>query len=200
MNTTDSQEMEWFEEFYFTCIEGAFEDLDIYGDEERLSEGLREVPEWVGDLVCVHWLVSEFANGGLMQFFINSTGILAPEAVAALRRMDLPQAAEALDRAVEFFGSPYPRGKQERYQFLRQKAGLRLDDTEIMMWRVRLFKDMEDRLDSVGTRKIYRMNEYAKKHADQTAVQPGLAPNGGPDRPGDSDTGDGPPSVSQSEA
>lgn len=171
MNAVGSQDREWFEEFYVTCIEDALEDIDVYGDVERLSEGLREFAEWVGDLVCVHWLISEFENGGLVQFFINSTGILAPEAVASLRRMDLPEAAEALNKAVESFGFPYPRDKEDRYQMLRRMAGLRFKDRERMIWRAGLFKDMEDQMNSVSSHKIYaKMNEYAKGHADETAT------------------------------
>jgi hypothetical protein len=169
--SASTDDREWFEEFYFTCIEHAFEDIDIYADADKLAEGLWEFAEWVGDLVCVHWLLSEFENGGLMQFFINSTGILAPEAVSALRRMRLPEAAEALRRAVELFGSPYPRDKKDRYQILRTKAGLKFEDMEIMMWRAELFKNMEDQLEAVGTENIYaRMNEYAKEHASETTA------------------------------
>ena len=166
-DTTDADA----DEFYRTCIDEAFDEVNIYADAGALSEGLHEFPQWVGDLLCVHWLLSEFLNGGLMQFFINSTGILAPEAITALRRMRLPEAAEALNRAVEFFGSPYPRDKKDRYQILRGKAGLQFEDMETMMWRAKLLKNMEDELDAVGTQNIYaRMNEYAKDHADQTAA------------------------------
>jgi hypothetical protein len=173
MSNTAGEDHEWFEEFYVTCIEDAHEDIDIYGDAEKLHEGLREFPQWVGDLVCVDWLVSEFQNGGLMQFFINSTGVLAPEAVSALRRIGLPQAAEALGTAVELFGSPYPRGKEERYRILRQKAGLRFEDMEIQMWRAKLFRSMEAQLNSVGgpmMRHLYsKMNDYAREHTEATA-------------------------------
>jgi hypothetical protein len=167
MSAAPRNDREWFEEFYFTRIEHAVEDIDIYGDASTYLKGLSDFPEWVGDLVCVHWLLSEFENGGLVQFFINSTGILAPEAVAALRRMRLPEAGQALSRAVEFFGVPYPRDKQDRYQVLRRKAGLQLGDMEIMMWRAKLLKTMEDELDAVKPETFYaRMNEYAAQNAE----------------------------------
>lgn len=169
MSTAAENDREWFEEFYFTCIEDAFEEIDIYGDADKLAEGLHELPEWVGDLVCVHWLLSEFENGGLMQFFINSTGIIGPHAIAALGRMRLPEAAEALKEAVELFGSPFPHNKKDRYHILRTKAGLKWEDMERQLWRSRLFQNMEDRLNVVGTQNIYsRMNEYAKEHADHS--------------------------------
>ncbi len=169
MSTAEGQDNEWFEEYYFTCIEDALDEVDIYGAVERLSEGLGQLPEWVGDLVCVHRLLGEYQNGGLMQFFINSTGILAPEAVAALRRMRLSQAAEALNLAVALFGSSYPRNKEDRCRILRAKAGLKFEDMEIQMWRAKLFERMEETLAAVGDRNIFdRMNAYAEEHADQT--------------------------------
>ena len=168
MSKVAENDQEWYEEFYFTCIEDAIEEIDIYGDAKKLHEGLEAFPDWVGDLVCVHWLLSEFENGGLMQFFVNSTGILAPEAVVALRRMGVPEAAEALEQALMVFGPAYPREKAERYQVLRTRAGLKFEDMERMMWRAKLFEKMERELERVGTGNIYaRMNEYAKEHADE---------------------------------
>ena len=166
MSNGAENDQEEYEEFYFTCIEEAFEDIDIYADAKKLQEGLQEFPDWVGDLVCVHWLLSEFENGGLMQFFVNSTGVLAPEAVVALRRMGMSEAAEALEQAISVFGPAYPREKAERYQILRTRAGLKFEDMERMMWRAKLFEAMEKQLERVGTGNIYaRMNEYAKEHA-----------------------------------
>ena len=70
------------EEFYWTCIEEAFDKVDIYGGGEVFLAGFRQYPDWIGELLATHWLLSEFDNGGLMQFFLNSTGVLAPEAIA----------------------------------------------------------------------------------------------------------------------
>jgi len=160
------------DEFYWTCIEEAFDELDC-STAEVFADGLSQFPEWVGDLLCVHWLLAEFQNGGLMQFFLNSTGVLAPEAVSALRRMNLPEAAEALSQALDLLGSPYPRDKRDRYQILRARAGLKFEDMEIQMWRAKLFRSMEDQLNSVGgpmMGHLYaRMNDYGRQHAAANA-------------------------------
>src|SRR6059036_2938088 len=101
------------DEFYWTCIQEAFDEFDICAGTAAFSKAIHGFPEWVGDLLSVHWLLLEFQNGGLMQFFYNSSGVLAPEAVLGLRRMGLSEAAEALGRAVDLFGSPYPRDKKD---------------------------------------------------------------------------------------
>ncbi|MBE0545065.1 MAG: DUF4375 domain-containing protein [Verrucomicrobia bacterium] len=161
------------DEFYWSCIEEALDEVDIYTTGESLSEGLSQFPEWVGDLLCVHWLLSEVQNGGLMQFFLNNTGVLAPEAEAALRQMNLPEAAEALNRALAILGFPYPRDKVDRYQILRARAGLKFEDMETQLWRAKLFQSMEDQLDATGgsmLRNLYvRMNEYARQHDEAHA-------------------------------
>ena len=160
------------DEFYWTCIEEAFDEVSIYDGPEVLAAGLHEFPEWIGDLLCVHWLLCEYLNGGLQQFFENSTGVLAPEAIAGLRRMGLPQAADSIRQAVAIFGSQYPHDKRDRYNIMRAKAGVQPEDMEIMISRARLFKTMEDQLEEIGgpgMEVIYRrMNEYAMDHAADT--------------------------------
>lgn len=53
-------------------------------------------------------------NGGLRQFFFNTTGVLAPEAISGLDAVGMPHAAQVLERATRFFGTPYPRIRSER--------------------------------------------------------------------------------------
>jgi len=42
----------------------------------------------------LYWLQAEVLNGGLLQFFSNDTGVLAPEAVAACRSISMPCSEE----------------------------------------------------------------------------------------------------------
>ena len=62
-------------------------------------------------------------NGGFHQFFINPTGILAPEAVVGFRAIGLPSCAGLLEDAMAFFGSPYPREQTERENALAEIVG-----------------------------------------------------------------------------
>ncbi len=68
------------------------------------------------------WLQAEILNGGLVQFFSNSTGILAPEAVAACRTVGLPQLALKIEQAMAWFGASYPRDREVRESALEAYA------------------------------------------------------------------------------
>jgi hypothetical protein len=69
-------------------------------------------------LYAVQWCMSEIENGGLLQFFRNTTGILAPEAAAGLEAIGLGSAAQVLREAIGFFGEPYPRDRDARIAML----------------------------------------------------------------------------------
>jgi hypothetical protein len=80
-----------------------------------------------GTIFAAYWWQAEVLNGGLSQFFGNSAGVLAPEAVEACRRLGLALLASRLQHAMEWFGSPYPRDRalrQDRLEAfaLRQEA------------------------------------------------------------------------------
>ncbi len=76
------------------------------------------VPVGIGHLYAGGWCQAEVCNGGFYQFFWNTTGLLAPEAVEAFRAMGLIDWAETLAEAMEFFGHPYPRERAERQKHL----------------------------------------------------------------------------------
>ncbi len=157
------------EEFYWNCIEEAFDTVDFYEGGDAFLAGFRQYPDWIGDLLATHWLLSEFSNGGLMQFFLNSTGMLAPEAIAGFRRMGLPKPADAIGRAVAVFGAEYPREREARNMLLRARAGLKAEDDDQALFKSGIFEPMEELLYQAGGEAldlIYdRMNEYAKEHA-----------------------------------
>ncbi|GAB1265671.1 DMP19 family protein [Aurantivibrio infirmus] len=66
------------------------------------------------DLFCAYWLQAEVLNGGLEQFFSNSTGVLAPEAIQAINKIGLQNLAKNLEYAVTLFGRNYPRSRELR--------------------------------------------------------------------------------------
>jgi hypothetical protein len=103
---------------YWDQIEEAFEDVDIYESYEVFKQGSSRYPEWKIDILAVHWTMSEVVNGGLRQYFANSTGILAPEAVLAFQRIGKPELAAALFNAMSLLGEPYPRERKERTERL----------------------------------------------------------------------------------
>ena len=68
------------------------------------------------------WLQGEILNGGLQQFFSNDAGVLAPEAVLALRTLGLPRLAQKCAEAMTWFGDSYPRDRESREAALSAHA------------------------------------------------------------------------------
>jgi len=99
---------------YWDQIEEAFEAVDIYETYDVFMQGAAKYPDWKIDILAVHWTMSETVNGGLEQYFSNSTGILAPEAVFGFQRIGRPELAAALQKAMALLGKPYPRERKER--------------------------------------------------------------------------------------
>ncbi len=73
-------------------------------------------------LFAAYWPQAEVLNGGLSQFFGNSTGVLAPEAVEAYKRLGMPRLAAKLQDAMDWFGAPYPRERASREDRLEDFA------------------------------------------------------------------------------
>lgn len=87
----------------------------IDGPEVFLSQ-FRRVPVKAGHLFAALWCKAEVYNGGFHQFFFNSTGVLAPEALAGFRAIGLHDWAALLDQAMGVFSTPYPRDQTERWR------------------------------------------------------------------------------------
>jgi hypothetical protein len=57
-------------------------------------------------------------NGGFLQFFWNSTGILAPEAIEGFNAIGMPNLASIVSEATRFLGAPFPRSRDDRWDAL----------------------------------------------------------------------------------
>jgi len=108
---------------YWDQIDEAFEAVDIYETHDVFKQGAAKYPEWKIDILAVHWTMSETVNGGLEQYFGNSTGILAPEAALGFQRIGKPELAAALQKAMALLGEPYPRERKERAERLAAVLG-----------------------------------------------------------------------------
>ncbi|MDH3228918.1 MAG: DMP19 family protein [Alphaproteobacteria bacterium] len=103
---------------YWDHIEPFWESVSIYDGPEEFLLRFTEMPEHAAHLFALHWCASEVCNGGFHQFFFNSTGVLAPEAVAGFRAIGMPQTAAVVAAAMASFGEPYPRDREERQDAL----------------------------------------------------------------------------------
>jgi hypothetical protein len=159
---------------YWDEIEQAFDEVDIYETYEVFQRGAAKYPEWQIDLLAVHWTMSEICNGGLAQYFSNSTAILAPEAVLGLQRLRKPELAAALQKAMALLGEPYPRERDKRAQRLEAVTGSKSDGGEsfsmIPNWVAKKtglspsespFDEMDELLSSASDELEQTMNQYA---------------------------------------
>jgi Domain of unknown function (DUF4375) len=95
-----------------------WETVSIYDGPEVFLRQFRELPTTIGHLLAAMWCEAEVCNGGFHQFFFNTTGVLAPEALLAFRAIGLHEWASLLDEAMGLLGSPYPRDQGERWKRL----------------------------------------------------------------------------------
>lgn len=70
---------------YWRLVEPIWDTVSIYHGPKAFLEQFEAAPEASRTLFAAHWCQSEIDNGGLYQFFCNSTGVLALEAAEAFR-------------------------------------------------------------------------------------------------------------------
>jgi len=69
----------------------------------------------------LHWTISEVSNGGFHQYFYNSTGYLAPEAITGAELLGASEYANVIRRATSIFPSEEAlRDLDQRQEILEQ--------------------------------------------------------------------------------
>ena len=112
---------------YWQLVEPIWDVISIYDGSEAFEAQYRASPEASRTLFAAHWCQSEVRNGGFEQFFSNSTGVLAPEAVEAFKVIGMPKTARVVETAMTVFGSRYPRDRGER-EAIMESAFTSCDD------------------------------------------------------------------------
>ena len=107
-------------ERYWQAIEPICDDIIVYDGEDVFLSSWSRVRSELALLYAAHFCQSEVCNGGLSQFFSNSTGVLAPEAISGFRAIGLPDLAAVVEQAAAFFEAPYPRNRNTRVKALRE--------------------------------------------------------------------------------
>jgi hypothetical protein len=77
-------------------------------------EGFSQLLPAQGHLFAAYCAQSDVNIGGLYQFFLDSTGVMAPESARGLRFLEQAELADILERAIALFGADYPRGQERR--------------------------------------------------------------------------------------
>lgn len=99
---------------YRKLLEPLWDSIDIYGDPEEFLRTFGQAPRELGVLFAANFCLSEVQNGGFEQFFDNSTGVLAPEAVEGFAAVGLPETGKVVQEAMALIGSPYIRDRKRR--------------------------------------------------------------------------------------
>jgi hypothetical protein len=110
---------------YWSLVEPIWDSISIYDGPAVFLHQFRTARPEVGHLLAAHWCQSEVCNGGFHQFFCNSTGVLAPEALNGFLAIGLHEWARLLEEAMRFFGRSYPREREVRVQELPSASGER---------------------------------------------------------------------------
>lgn len=101
---------------HWEVVDPVWDLADNDGDEFVVAFG--RVHEAQGLLMSAQWCKTEVCNGGFHQFFLNGTGVLAPEAVRGFTMLEMRAAARLTTEAVSKFGARYPRDRDVRVETL----------------------------------------------------------------------------------
>ena len=67
--------------------------------------------------------LAEVHNGGTLQLFWNSSGMLVPEGIEGFKVIEMPTMASLLENAAKPLGSPYPRDRDDRWDAMLSASG-----------------------------------------------------------------------------
>ncbi|CAO4164940.1 DUF4375 domain-containing protein [Methylorubrum aminovorans] len=92
--------------------------LNHYDAPAAVAARLAALPTAHARIIAVRIFEAEMLNGSVHQAFFNSSGVLAPDVVEALKAMNLPKHAAAVERGIAMFPKPYPRDTEARRAFM----------------------------------------------------------------------------------
>jgi hypothetical protein len=117
---------------YWDVLEPHFEAINIYSDPGTLAESIVDILRHVVLLYAAHMCQSEVHNGGFLQLFWNSTGIIVPYGIEAYKTIGMPKLASLLEQAAQPLGSPYPLERDDRWDALLCCSGLNTAELDAM--------------------------------------------------------------------
>jgi hypothetical protein len=103
----------------WSLIEPICKEIDIYEGPEEFARTFARVPKPAGLLYATLFCEQEICNGGFNQFFWNSTGVLAPEAVEGFKAIGQNSIAGIIQEACSLFGDTFPRDRSLRQSKLQ---------------------------------------------------------------------------------
>ena len=109
---------------YLLVVDPHWKRVSIYDGAAIFLREYERTPVAPRRLLAGHWCQSEVCNGGFLQFFFNTTGVLAPEAADAYEALGLAGLASCVRRAMATLGPDYPRERHRRIEALEGRPAL----------------------------------------------------------------------------
>jgi len=125
-------------ESYWEVIEPLFDAVDFGRGMKEFTASIESIPRSAAILFSAHMCLAEVHNGGFLQLFWNSAGMLVPEGVEGFAAIGMPATANLLRQAAHVLGEPYPRERDNRWDALLVASGLHSRELE------RIFKNSEN--------------------------------------------------------
>jgi len=108
---------------YENPLEAIWNDQPLSDDPDEFLNWFRSLTKTQQVLFPTHWLCAEVYNGGFHQYFHNSTGLHAPEAIRGFQELGLSDIAEIVKQAISVFGPDFPRERDKRVESLDSFEG-----------------------------------------------------------------------------
>ncbi|MGD0941366.1 MAG: DUF4375 domain-containing protein [Terracidiphilus sp.] len=106
---------------------------------EAFAAAITSIPRSSVLLFSAHTALAEVHNGGFLQLFWNSAGVLVPEAIEGFTTIGMPTMAAILQEAAQPLGKPYPRDRDERWDALLAASGKNAEEIEQIFERAQNF-------------------------------------------------------------
>jgi hypothetical protein len=145
------------DEIIWRVIQPAYDAVSIYDGPAVLDSQLASLTPGQRALLSIYWTDAEVSNGGFDQYFFNSTGDLAYEAIAGFKRIGAARTAQLLERVLASFpGGPPSRDRDARAEILDE-----IDEDK----RDELFEVLDQEFYDLLEAEVYvRANLYVREH------------------------------------
>jgi hypothetical protein len=146
---------------YPVFYEPYYDRFNFYDGREAWLKSTTGIPAKAIHLFSVHWLHLEVYNGGFWQYFFNSTGTSAPEALEGFVAIGMPDVSIVIQEAMSKLGTPFPDQKELRESIVGPPDD-RMD-----------FADLDERFyELADTEKFFRKLPKFVPYADAYAESP----------------------------
>ena len=108
---------------YWAVVKPMFGKIDTGTSPENYLTSIAGLPRSEVGLFAAHLCLAEIFNGGLLQFFWNAAGIVAPEAAEGFVTVGMTQMAALIRGIAAQLGDPYPRDRDDRWDALLVASG-----------------------------------------------------------------------------